>query len=108
VTEVKPAPIHVPALCDLEVTAHFRRLILRGIAAPETATALLSAYLALPLRRHAHARLLGRVHELRDNFSVYDASYVALAEALKLPFLTSDERLARTVEAHLPGIKLLS
>jgi len=54
---------------------------------------------ALPLRRARHRPLLTRCWELRDNLTVYltvyDASYVALAEALGVTLLTGDERLAR-------------
>lgn len=38
-----------------------------------------------------------RMLELRDNFSPYDATYVALAEQLRGELLTSDGRLARSV-----------
>ena len=33
--------------------------------------------------------------ELRENLSAYDATYVALAEALESPLVTADGRLAR-------------
>jgi predicted nucleic acid-binding protein len=35
------------------------------------------------------------VWELRENFSAYDAAYVAVAEALDAPLCTADARLAR-------------
>jgi predicted nucleic acid-binding protein len=54
-------------------------------------------YLDLPLTRHGHQGLLMRMLELRDNFSPYDATYVALAEQLRGELLTSDGRLARSV-----------
>ena len=50
---------------------------------------------ALPLRRSPHLALLARCWALRDNLTVYDASYVALAEALDATLLTADRRLAR-------------
>lgn len=37
---------------------------------------------------------------LRDNVSAYDATYVALAEALDCPLLTADARLA-----NAPGVR---
>jgi predicted nucleic acid-binding protein len=55
----------------------------------------LADMVALPLRRARHRPLLARCWELRDNLTVYDASYVALAEALDATLLTGDERLAR-------------
>ena len=39
--------------------------------------------------------LLGRIWELRDNLTAYDATYVALAEAIEAPLVTMDRRLAR-------------
>jgi predicted nucleic acid-binding protein len=50
---------------------------------------------ALPLRRTPHRPLLARCWELRDNLTIYDAAYVALAEALEVLLLTGDSRLAR-------------
>jgi predicted nucleic acid-binding protein len=47
--------------------------------------------------------LIRRAWEHRDNFSAYDATYLALAEALTdapVPILTSDARFARAVRAH--------
>jgi predicted nucleic acid-binding protein len=38
--------------------------------------------------------LLGRIWQLRHNLSAYDATYVALAEALGCALLTADARLA--------------
>jgi predicted nucleic acid-binding protein len=38
--------------------------------------------------------LVTRCWQLRDNLKTYDAVYVALAEALGVPLLTADARLA--------------
>jgi predicted nucleic acid-binding protein len=46
------------------------------------------------------AGLLGRIWELRDNLTPYDAAYVALAERLRRALLTCDAKLAAA-----PGIK---
>lgn len=48
----------------------------------------------LPLRRAPHRPLLARCWELRENLTVYDAAYVALAEVLDVVLLTADARLA--------------
>jgi predicted nucleic acid-binding protein len=42
---------------------------------------LLTGLAALPAERYAHTPLLSRMWELRHNFPVYDAAYIALAEA---------------------------
>jgi predicted nucleic acid-binding protein len=44
--------------------------------------------------------LLARMWELRDNLSAYDASYVALAEALRCRLVTADARIAGA-----PGVR---
>jgi predicted nucleic acid-binding protein len=60
-----------------------------------------------PLNRHSHMPLLPRIHALRRSLTSYDATYVALAEALVAPLVTCDGRLTRagghsaTLEHHL-------
>ena len=49
----------------------------------------------LDLRRHPDDVLSSRIWELRANVTAYDAAYLALAEALRAPLLTTDGRLAR-------------
>ncbi len=92
--------LRVPSLCDVEVAAGLRRALLRGLLPPERAQLALDHYLLLPLTRHGHQALLGRVLGLRSNFSAYDACYVALAEVLGAELLTADERLSRAVRTH--------
>lgn len=62
----------------------------------ERAAEMLDDYADLPIERHIVAPLQRRVLELRDNFTAYDAFYVALAEALDLPLLTDDGKFARS------------
>ncbi|MGH9205136.1 MAG: type II toxin-antitoxin system VapC family toxin, partial [Acidimicrobiales bacterium] len=50
----------------------------------------------LPLVRYAHAHLVSRVWSLRESLTAYDAVYIALAEALEAPLLTTDRKLARS------------
>jgi predicted nucleic acid-binding protein len=67
----------------------------------DRAVELIEDYLALPLTRHGHEALVLRIFELRDNFTPYDASYAALAEALGAELLTADRRLAHAAAAYL-------
>lgn len=90
----------IPALCDVEVAAALRRSVLRRLMSHERAAALIDNYVDLPLERHSHEGLLSRAFELSANFSVYDATYVALAERLAAGLATSDRRLARAVAMH--------
>jgi predicted nucleic acid-binding protein len=85
-----------PGLVDLEVASVWRRQIRDGAVDVRRAALALADLAALPLRRAAHQPLLARCWELRDNLTIYDASYVALAEALEVTLLTGDGRLARS------------
>jgi pimeloyl-ACP methyl ester carboxylesterase len=51
--------------------------------------------------------LLSRVWHLRDSLTAYDAVYVALAEALETPLLTTDRKVARA-HGHGATVELLS
>lgn len=55
--------------------------------------------------RYGHQPLRRRVWALRKNLTAYDAAYVALAEFLDAPLLTSDARLARSA-GHRARIEL--
>lgn len=90
----------VPAVCDVEVTAAIRRTVLAGRLSMRRAVALIEDYLELPIERRGHERLLPRMLELAENFTSYDAAYVALAERLDNRLITSDTRLARAIAAH--------
>ena len=92
--------VHVPALCDVEVAAALRRLVLSGVVSPRRCAEALADYGDLPVTRHGHLALLGRILELRENLTAYDAAYVALAERLGAMLLTADDRLRRAVATH--------
>jgi predicted nucleic acid-binding protein len=92
--------ILVPHLCDVEVTSALRRSVRLGLVGAEGAESALSVYLDLPLSRFPHTYLLRRAFSLRDNFTAYDATYVALAEAMGAALYTADHRLARAVCEH--------
>jgi predicted nucleic acid-binding protein len=84
-----------PELVDLEIASVLRRQVAANAVDPRRANLALNDLLAMPLRRASHRPLLSRCWELRDNLTVYDAAYVALAEALRAVLLTGDARLAR-------------
>jgi len=95
--------LHAPHLLDVEVLSALRRVVASGEAAPARADAAVADFIDLPIERYPHDVLVSRVWELRNNFSAYDATYVALAEALTdehAPLLTADARLARAVGEH--------
>jgi predicted nucleic acid-binding protein len=56
--------------------------------------------LDLRITRYPHVVFLSRIWQLRQNFSAYDAAYVAVAEGLRAPLLTRDGRLASAAGHH--------
>lgn len=84
-----------PELIDLEVVSTLRRAARAKRLDERRSAQALADLAALPLRRVPHVPLLGRIWELRDNLSAYDASYVALAEALGTLLLTADGGVVR-------------
>lgn len=70
--------------------------MLAGHLGAEHSGVALARWARLGLRRFAVVGLLARIWELRENLSAYDASYVALAEALTCGLVSADARLARS------------
>ncbi len=101
-TQMRSAPrIRAPHVIDSEVLGALRRLVLAGELPPERGGKALDDFTALPIIRFAHRRLLRRVWALRDNVTAADGLYVALAEALDAPLVTTDAPLARA-----PGLEI--
>jgi predicted nucleic acid-binding protein len=84
-----------PHLADSEVVNAIRSRLLRGEISAVDATRAIGVWGRLGIQRVAVGGLLGRIWELRDNLSAYDATYVAVAETLEAPLVTADARLAR-------------
>ena len=87
--------LHVPHLVDVEACSALRRLAREKIIEESDAEAAIADLLALDLQRHSHEGLLERAWALRGNLTLYDAMYVAWAEALDATLVTCDARLSR-------------
>lgn len=87
--------LFAPELLDLEVASVWRRAARSGKLPERRADQALADLAALPLVRAPHRPLMGRIWELRENLTTYDAAYVALAEALESSLLTADEPLSQ-------------
>ena len=85
-----------PALIDLEVVSVWRGLARGGHLDARRVGLALDDLRDLPIQRFEHTPFLPRCWELRDNLTIYDAAYVALAEGLGCALVTRDARLART------------
>lgn len=86
--------LRAPHLADSELAHGLRRLAQQRRITPARGVVALTMWSRMGVRRYAAVGLLPRLWELRDNLSAYDATYVALAEALGCPLLTADRRLA--------------
>jgi predicted nucleic acid-binding protein len=87
-----------PELIDLEVASVLRRALQIGRLDQRRAEQALSDLADLPLSRAPHLPLLDRIWELRAEMNPYEASYVALAEALDAVLLTADIGLSRATQ----------
>ena len=92
--------LHAPHLIDLEIAHVLRRHCAARKLTEQEAREALAVFLGLPVERHPHEPFLLRIWELRNNFTAYDAAYVALAEMLRAPLLTADARLAKSSAAR--------
>jgi predicted nucleic acid-binding protein len=88
------ATLHAPHLLDLEVAQVLRRYERAGELSGRRAAQALEDLAAFRIERYPHDLFLPRVWSLRANATAYDACYLALAEALGAPLLTTDRRLA--------------
>jgi predicted nucleic acid-binding protein len=87
-------PVVVPHLIDSEIADALRSNVMRGGLEDHHARRALGSWARLGIRRFPIVGLLDRMWELRANLTAYDASYVALAEALGGDLVTADARLA--------------
>lgn len=87
--------IACPHLADSELAHALRAQVRRGVIEPRDATRAVEVWGRLGIERIGIRGMLARVWELRENLSGYDATYVAVAEALGAPLVTADGRLAR-------------
>jgi len=87
--------VAAPHLIDAELAHALRSRIRREEITEDQGRVALDRWTRLGLRRFAAVGMLGRIWELRENVTAYDATYVALAEALDCPLVTADGRLGR-------------
>ncbi|MDQ3734261.1 MAG: type II toxin-antitoxin system VapC family toxin [Actinomycetota bacterium] len=92
---VSREPWHAPHFIDLELLNSLRRLVLRNQITVELAASVQSDFSLITISRYAHLGFRERIWELRDSMTAYDAAYIALAEALDAPLVTTDTRLGR-------------
>ncbi len=85
-----------PELVRAEATNILRRLERAKLITTPQANAAQDDLMQLDIELYPFEPFASRIWELRHNVTSYDAWYVAIAEALKLPLATLDEHLANS------------
>jgi predicted nucleic acid-binding protein len=85
-----------PELISAEATNIFRRLERAKLITTPEANAAQDDLMQLDIELFPFEPFADRIWELRHNVTSYDAWYVALAEALRLPLATLDEPLSKS------------
>jgi predicted nucleic acid-binding protein len=89
-----------PGLLWIEVGRVLRAKVIDGELSRRGAEAALADFLDLGVQETQVEPLLVRAWQLRDNFTIDDGVFVALAEATAQSLLTTDLRLASAVREH--------
>jgi predicted nucleic acid-binding protein len=84
-----------PSHMFVEVSNVLRRVVLSGVVGRDVAALAHEDLLQLSVTGFPFEPLAARVRELHPSIPAHDAGYVALAEALGVPVVTLDRRLAR-------------
>lgn len=95
--------ISVPAFIFYEINNLLKSAVLSGRINAKDATRLYGNFLDFEFSVYWSRQLLKAALEkaLEFNISSYDASYVALAEYLQVPFYTADAKLVKKVSGKL-------
>jgi predicted nucleic acid-binding protein len=88
--------LYAPYLLDAEVISALLGLMRGQKISEREANAALSNYRAFPVERQDVLPLWPRLKSLHASLSAYDAQYVAMAEALRVPLITADVRIKRS------------
>jgi predicted nucleic acid-binding protein len=91
----------IPHLLDVEVASALRKMVAGRRIDSHRSEEFLAGLADLPAERYSHVPLLGRIWELRHNFTAYDAAYIALAETTNSVLYTTDEKLTKGHRARV-------
>jgi len=89
-----------PHLAMFEAANILRRQQLAELITADQAAQAHADLLDLAVELWPYEILARRAWELRENLSIHDGSYVALAEMMNIPLATLDSRIARA-----PGVR---
>lgn len=94
--------VQVPAIQLAEVASALRAMVQRGLISTVRGETALRQARAVRRIEHPFEPFAARVWQLRNNLAVYDAWYVALAEALGAELITADQRLLNASGPRCP------
>jgi predicted nucleic acid-binding protein len=98
---VADGDLQAPALLDYEVGSALRGHALAGRLDGQRLAEAVEDFGALSIERYPLGNMLGSVLGIAAHFTVYDAAYVVLAQALGAPLVTADAKLG---EARRLGV----
>lgn len=94
------ADLAAPSLIGFETANIIRRHELAGLISADQAAQAHQDLIDLTIEEWPHELMATRSWELRRNLSIYDASYVALAELLGSALITLDKRIGGASGLH--------
>ncbi len=96
----------VPSIFTAEATSTLRSMLQRDEIDEARARAALEQVRQVHTLCYPFEPFIARVWALRDNLTIYDAWYVALAESLETDLVTADRRLAEAPGPRCPVVAL--
>lgn len=90
---LRDAELLAPSLVAFEAANVIRRHCLAGLVSADQAAQAHADLLDLAIEQWPYELVAARAWELRENLSVYDASYVAVAELTAATLVTLDRRI---------------
>lgn len=93
-----------PHLALFEAANILRRHQLANLISADQAEQAHADLLDLPLDLWPYELLAGRSWQLRQNLTIYDGAYVALAEMTSTPLATLDQRIAQAPGTRCPMV----
>ncbi len=94
------AALAAPSIVEYETANVIRRHAVAGLVSADQAAQAHADLLDLAIEQWPYELLAARSWELRANLSIYDASYVAVAELTGSTLVTLDRRIATA-----PGVR---
>lgn len=108
--KIQRALIIAPTLWGYEMISITRKLVYRGLLAPELEQTTLDEIFKIPVRQLHPTGLHRSAWQLARRFdrpTAYDSYYLALADMTDCAFWTADERLYNSVHRDLPWVHWL-